>query len=190
MYFLQNFLPVLAYVHRVRHPPASRLLNRAKQLFEDLNELPGSVHRTTWDRLIRHWSANICLISLLLSCSLLVRFLLSTVDRDSVISVCTALSDGPQRDTDGVTLRWRFWGSPLGGTTKISSEAAPRNVWKVPLAIIRTSLQITLDPFPATICKVIRTSCEDYARLLKHMGTVHLGEGDLMQDGKPGCQVG
>lgn len=25
------------------------------------------------------------------------------------------------------------------------------------------------------------TSCEDYARLLKHMGTVHLGEGDLMQ---------
>ena len=22
------------------------------------------------------------------------------------------------------------------------------------------------------------------------MGTVHLGEGDLMQDGKPGCQVG
>ena len=53
------------------------------------------------------------------------------------------------------------------GTTKIWSEAAARNVWKVPLAIIRPSLQVTSDPFPANICKVLRTSCEDYARLLK-----------------------
>eukprot|EP00435_Cladocopium_sp_Y103_P050390 s595_g15.t1 len=53
--------------------------------------------------------------------------------------------------------------------------------------------QLLIDQFVATGESVLlnrakqlfedlnETSCEDYARLLKHMGTVHLGAGDLMQ---------